>query len=859
MSPLRYVLSLIGVSLLLPCVGSRAFAQSVLSEPDFSGMFTPQGYVESVTRDSRRGWNYVGGPFVSHLNGVSTAGAISRVNDSGFIDQNWRSTANFESESLGEMMVTSAGVLLAQKGGRWHRMVRGEEGSFAPVPLNAELYGLTAGADGYIYGVQNSYQYNAPSVSIVRRLLPSGEFDFDWSMRIESFSSGVQSIAVAANGDVAYIEGFFTSALKPYTIGRRQSSSTVALWTHSVAGAPTAITMDDVGRTYVIGDGLVIDGHAGDVLRLLPTGEVDTSWSTPLDMSPSNIVSARVSQGRLVVVGFLLNADEWMPSVATVSATTGAVESRAALDGISSGESFNLASDGSVLTTSGRAVSLHKVRSADGAYESRVLLSDLGSPASLAKVMRWRDGYVLAGSFRYWHEGVQYNTLMRLDGALKPDPTWRPDVSSVQNGGKVVSALAVDSRGGLVVGGSFNLGPRRNLVRFTAGGALDETWSPNPDGDVTQLHAADDGLMFVTGWFTEIGGVPARAIARFGADGALDAQWTPGLSSITGRLGIYQLVDLGNAGVFVDWFVSNFENSFGGWARVARTGSGTELPSLLTAGPDESLSFLPEPLSGQLFALQTVREDGLTGVVVRNTLTRRIRSTLAVDPTWPSLALPGYLSIGGVDATHIYVSSYQVGTKRVSMASGALEEAWGLPQLRIYSVASADDSSKMLVLSYGANSTRAYLIDKTTRANSPREVIEYLARGNGHFFMTARPAEQRLLDSLPADFTRTGMQFSADDGAVQGMTPSALKPSPICRFYASPARGGSSTHFYGRQTDCQLLNTVGGLDSEGYDFATPLQVGDRCPANAPIPSTACTTTSPQATTAITVTLFLWRG
>ena len=127
------------------------------------------------------------------------------------------------------------------------------------------------------------------------------------------------------------------------------------------------------------------------------------------------------------------------------------------------------------------------------------------------------------------------------------------------------------------------------------------------------------------------------------------------------------------------------------------------------------------------------------------------------------------------------------------------------------------------------------MIDTTTRTNSPRNVVEYLALGNRHYFMTARPTEQALLDSLPASFVRTGMQFAAVDAAVQVAIPDAFQPSPMCRFYASPARGGSSTHFYGRQTDCQFLNTLTGLSNEGYDFAAQLPIGGVCPSSAPKP------------------------
>ena len=70
-----------------------ADAQSVLSEPDFSGMFAPGGPAIIVARDSSRGWNYVfsgtgGSGDMPHINGISV-GRLSRVSDSGNVDLSW--------------------------------------------------------------------------------------------------------------------------------------------------------------------------------------------------------------------------------------------------------------------------------------------------------------------------------------------------------------------------------------------------------------------------------------------------------------------------------------------------------------------------------------------------------------------------------------------------------------------------------------------------------------------------------------------------------------------------------------------------------------------------------------------------
>jgi hypothetical protein len=254
-------------------------------------------------------------------------------------------------------------------------------------------------------------------------------------------------------------------------------------------------------------------------------------------------------------------------------------------------------------------------------------------------------------------------------------------------------------------------------------------------------------------------------------------------------------------------------------------------------GDGDELTLLPDPYSGQLFALQSIVDYSPSVVSVRNTLTRRLPGTLAMDPTWPSLLLPGsaYWNVAGLDATHFYVSSFLIGTRRVDKQTATLDAAWGLAQLPTYGFANVSDSSKRLVLAYVADNLRPYMIDTTTRTNATRNVVEYLALDNRHYFMTARPTEQALLDGLPASFVRTGMQFAAADALVQTVVANAFQAAPMCRFYASPVRGGSSTHFYGRQTDCQFLSTLIGLSNEGYDFAAQLPIGGMCPSSAPTP------------------------
>ena len=116
-----------------------ADAQSVLSEPDFSGMFAPDASALILARDSQRGWNYVvvGNSSVElpYVNGVRI-GPLVRVNDSGQLDLGWIVASDVRPSNA---FVLSNGELLFNQV---------ESDSFsAPLVLSA-LRTLKRGTDG---------------------------------------------------------------------------------------------------------------------------------------------------------------------------------------------------------------------------------------------------------------------------------------------------------------------------------------------------------------------------------------------------------------------------------------------------------------------------------------------------------------------------------------------------------------------------------------------------------------------------------------------------------------------------------------------------------------------------------------
>lgn len=99
------------------------------------------------------------------------------------------------------------------------------------------------------------------------------------------------------------------------------------------------------------------------------------------------------------------------------------------------------------------------------------------------------------------------------------------------------------------------------------------------------------------------------------------------------------------------------------------------------------------------------------------------------------------------------------------------------------------------------------------------EVVEFVSPSTGKYFMTGRPDEIALLDSLSGAWQRTGQRFAT-------FRTDTVLGEPMCRIYAS---NGSTlnTHFYGiSAADCALVRGQSWARDEGiamraYDAFNP--------------------------------------
>jgi uncharacterized delta-60 repeat protein len=138
------------------------------------------------------------------------------------------------------------------------------------------------------------------------------------------------------------------------------------------------------------------------------------------------------------------------------------------------------------------------------------------------------DGRVLLGGF--FSQPTIGVTRLAPDGTVDPGFAPAPGLNGP------IHAVAPDSAGGVFVGGGFTtIGgfalPR--LARLGADGAVDPGFVPAPitGGVVYALALQTDGKLVLGGSFTAVDGTNRAGVARLNTDGSLDLSFDPGLGA----------------------------------------------------------------------------------------------------------------------------------------------------------------------------------------------------------------------------------------------------------------------------------------------------------------------------------------
>ncbi len=342
-------------------------------------------------------------------------------------------------------------------------------------------------------------------------------------------------------------------------------------------GGVTALALQPDGKILVGGSFSTVDGQASPhLVRLLADGRLDTAFpgvAAPDDplLLQSDIRSLEVQpNGKIVVVGTFtpagsrtvrqglsrLNADgtldgNFRPAAGLASGTGKAVllSDSQLLVSVPTEANFLFppplgsgpqsravvavaASETPELTRSVVATSvLYRLRS-DGQLDGSFLPTTVfGPPAGndVVTTLTVQPGgrILVGGRFNAINNDVR-SSLAQLDGSGATVAAFNP---APQLPGAANALLPLPD-GQLVVGGSFATAGgslHASLARLRRDGSVDETFTPETDGEVRALaRHPDDGAIVLAGEFRHVNGVTRPALARIRANGGLDSAFAPG-------------------------------------------------------------------------------------------------------------------------------------------------------------------------------------------------------------------------------------------------------------------------------------------------------------------------------------------
>ncbi len=154
------------------------------------------------------------------------------------------------------------------------------------------------------------------------------------------------------------------------------------------------------------------------------------------------------------------------------------------------------------------------------------------------------DGKILIGGWFTTVDGTNRNSIARLnvDGSL--DNSFDPNLGPTNANYLTVNAMAVQSDGKVLIGGSFtnvNGTNRNSIARLNSNGGLDSSFNPGTGANntVNAIALRSDGKVLIGGWFTMVNGTNRKRVAQLEASGSLDTGFDPGGGV---EVGAYSLV-----------------------------------------------------------------------------------------------------------------------------------------------------------------------------------------------------------------------------------------------------------------------------------------------------------------------------
>jgi len=455
----------------------------------------------------------------------------------------------------------------------------------------------------------------ANTISIVR-LTATGALDTSFTAPASTLTySGSyfdSNVVLQPDGKLLLTGSFFVGGTA-YVVrlnanGSQDNTFTV---TNGPSDYPFTIGLQSDGSMLVGGSFAKFNGRETPLGRLTATGAADAAF-VPKVQAPGSVTTVvRQADGQLVLGGDFSEYNGLsVHRLARVSATgtldaaftvaTGALP----LEGRVT--SLAVQPDGKLLV--GATSGLQRLLTTGSPDAS---FSTFAATTSIETLVEQPDGkVVVAGYFNNIPGSNSTQSLARLTTTGDLDTSFNPSTTNAPGDTFYLTALALQSDGKVLVGGSFlsSSGPVLRVLRYESTGAVDASFSNstlfdvpvNAAGAIVRFNALavqPDGKVLVGGYFATVSGAARTNLARLSTTGQLDATFTPP-ATLTGAVTAVALQS--NGRVLVGSGTGN-DGSSTTTPLVRLLATGANDPSFgTTANPDNSVAALLVQPNGAL-------------------------------------------------------------------------------------------------------------------------------------------------------------------------------------------------------------------------------------------------------------------
>ncbi len=845
---------------LISAIATHSLAQTSVTlrpliAPDVSGFYEPTRLSRgNAIVDDARGWIYFHG--FSHVKGIPVS-AVFRTDLQGRLDYSWL-PKNLPGSS--RVILTASGDLIGLLNSEPNpvdgnvvngaRLVRisAQPGAakLAEYTLSvsaqpgARYVDATLVADGssVIVGVREEAPTDGRGTlraTTLRRIdLITDTLDPNWTRSL----SGDVYLDAARNSAVFTFSNFVSAEARYAELRRISFSASAApdLTTRIANASVEKIAVDSQGRIYAIGR-INIDFQTQlQIYRFRSDGVLDPTWRT--DLTRAALSRASTIDYFSVVDGSLLvsvveppYANTAISKVARRFSDSGTVELQNRISADPNTEFFPRFAAGSQTLYSIESSSFSRLNALTLTPASPPSQSIAAGYAPVKLLIRPEaDGsHVIAGQFAAWYHGTEYRHFVWL----RPDGTPKLGLRASDTNAIEANFLGRAANGALFVELLETQGQPREPGNPARELSLAVAMPSASDLSLIKISAATEGVIAAAGlgadgfvYYAEYDRAFAPSIKRARiATRQVDASWQIKIVDpvlVAGDAQIYSLqVDM-TGGIWLGGFDTTcFTGCFfsGLW----------RFDSSAVARAPEYLRDNAQPFFNPLRLTSTHAYIDRSRYV--------LGSTLAQDLSWRTRD-----PVQIVDDTYAYfVSSpfidFDQGITAFSRAStdgdGTFDPAWrrevNQNLFPIEAITATPDGAVSIASSTSQTHTRFSVWSDRVPSTLTRSVIEFSYDNGNRFFITGRADEIAVLDSNPQLFSRTGQRFVTTEPLYRDQGVSA-----VCRFYVPPQSSGKSTHFYGSDQECQMVNSVIGFVYEGFDFATVKPVNGVCPSASPV-------------------------